>query len=134
MYDIRAHFNNTHHTWSNGSSSSKIDYIWTDQFNIQFLLSYNLDQSNTSTSSDHLILSSSWTFPNAYSKPLRTVQVLVIESLTIMLWPKNNDQNSLILLHPISILTTHLLHLTLKLIFKQLGIKLNTLSSMLQKN
>jgi len=71
MYDIGAHFNNTQHTWSNNISSSRIDYIWTDQFNIQFLLSYKLDSSNTSTLSDHSILSSSWTFPNAYSKPPR---------------------------------------------------------------
>jgi hypothetical protein len=71
MYDIGAHFNNKHSTWSNNTSSSRIDYIWTDQFNIQFLLSYSLDNSQTSTFSDHLILSSTWTFPHAYSKPLR---------------------------------------------------------------
>jgi len=71
MYDIGAHFNNKHSTWSNNTSSSRIDYIWTDQFNIQFLLSYSLDNSQTSTSSDHLILTSTWTFPHAYSKPLR---------------------------------------------------------------
>src|SRR6185436_9662410 len=71
MYDIGAHFNNKLSTWSNNTSSSHIDYIWTDQFNIQFLLSYSLDNSQTSTSSDHLILSSTWTFPHAYSKPLR---------------------------------------------------------------
>jgi ribonuclease HI len=71
MYDIGAHFNNTHYTWSNQNSMSRIDYIWTDQFNIQFLLSYKLDSSTTSTLSDHLILMSNWTFSNAYSKPLR---------------------------------------------------------------
>ena len=68
MYNIGAHFDNTHHTWSNNSSSSRIDYIWTDQSTIQFLLSYNLDSNNTSTLSDHLILLSSWTFPNTLSK------------------------------------------------------------------
>ena len=71
MFDIGAHFNNTHFTWSNNTKSSRIDYIWTNTFNIQFLLSYNLDNSKTCTLSDHLILSTSWTFPNAYSKPPR---------------------------------------------------------------
>jgi hypothetical protein len=71
MYDLGAHTNNTHYTWSNNTSQSRIDYIWTDTFNIQFLLSYNLDNSQTSTSSDHSILLSSWTFTNAYSKPPR---------------------------------------------------------------
>jgi endonuclease/exonuclease/phosphatase family metal-dependent hydrolase len=70
MYDIGAHFNNTHHTWSNQTSRSRIDYIWTDQFSIQFLLSYKLDNSSTSTFSDHLILISNWTFSNAYSRSL----------------------------------------------------------------
>ena len=69
MFDIGAHFNNTHYTWSNNLTHSRIDYIWTDSFNIQFILSYNLDDSQTSTLSDHSILSSSWTFTNAYSKP-----------------------------------------------------------------
>src|SRR5947209_181734 len=63
MYDIGAHSNNTHYTWSNNTSQSQIDYIWTDQFNIQFLLSYNLDNSQSSTLSDHLILTTTWTFP-----------------------------------------------------------------------
>ena len=36
-----------------------------------FLLSYNLESSQTSTFSDHLILLTQWTFPNAYSKPSR---------------------------------------------------------------
>ena len=71
MFDIGAHFNNTHYTWSNNLSHSRIDYIWTNSFNIQFLLSYHLDNSLTSTHSDHLILTTSWTFPNAYSKPQR---------------------------------------------------------------
>ena len=71
MFDIGAHFNNTHSTWSNNTKSSRIDYIWTNTFNIQFLLSYNLDNSKTCTLSDHLILSTSWIFPNAYSKPPR---------------------------------------------------------------
>ena len=68
MFDIGAHFNNTHYTWSNNSQNSRIDYIWTDSFNIQFLLSYKLDNSHTSTLSDHLILTTSWTFPHAYHK------------------------------------------------------------------
>lgn len=68
MYNVGAHFDNTHYTWSNNTYSSRIDYIWTDQFNIQFLLLYKLDTSDTSTRSDHLILNTSWTFPNAYSK------------------------------------------------------------------
>ena len=34
MFDIGAHFNNTHYTWSNGSRSSCIDYIWTNIFNV----------------------------------------------------------------------------------------------------
>jgi len=71
MFDIGAHFNNTHYTWSNNLAHSRIDYIWTDSFNIQFILSYDLDNSQTSTLSDHSILFSSWTFPNAYSKPPR---------------------------------------------------------------
>ena len=71
MFDVGAHFNNTHFTWSNNTTSSRIDYIWTNMFNTQFLLSYNLEDSKTSTLSDHLILSTSWTFPNAYSKPPR---------------------------------------------------------------
>ena len=71
MFDIGAHYNNTHYTWSNKINNSRIDYIWTDSFNIQFLLSYNLNNSQTSTLSDHLILFTSWTFPNAYSKPPR---------------------------------------------------------------
>ncbi|CAG8856739.1 16923_t:CDS:2, partial [Gigaspora margarita] len=50
MFDIEAHFNNIHYTWSNNISSNN---------------------SYTSTSSDHLILTISWTFPNAYSKPQR---------------------------------------------------------------
>ena len=71
IFDIEAHFNHTQPTWSNGTQSSRIDYIWTNTFNIQFLLDYNLDNSKTSTLSDHLILSSSWIFSNAYSKPPR---------------------------------------------------------------
>ena len=71
MFDIGAHLNNTHHTWSNNSSSSRIDYIWTNSFNIQFLLSFEIDNSKSSTLSDHFILTTSWTFPNAYSKPPR---------------------------------------------------------------
>jgi endonuclease/exonuclease/phosphatase family metal-dependent hydrolase len=71
FYDIGLHFNNTQHTWSNQTSSSRIDYIWTNQTNIQFLLSFNLESSQTSTLSDHLILLTQWTFPNAYSKPSR---------------------------------------------------------------
>ena len=71
MYDIGAHCNNTHYTWTNNSRSSRIDYVWTNTFNIQFLLSYYLDDSKTSTLSDHLILLTNWTFPNAYSKPPR---------------------------------------------------------------
>ena len=71
MFDIGAHLNNTHYTWTNNHNKSRIDYIWTNSFNIQFLLSYNLDNSGTSTLSDHLILTTSWTFPNAFSKPPR---------------------------------------------------------------
>ena len=68
MFDIGAHLNNTHHTWTNNHNKSRIDYIWTNSFNIQFLLSYNLDNSRTSTLSNHLILTTSWTFPNTFSK------------------------------------------------------------------
>ena len=69
MFDLGAHVDNKHFTWSNNTSHSRIDYIWTDSFNIQFFLSYKLDDSNTSTLSDHSILTSTWTFTNAYSKP-----------------------------------------------------------------
>src|SRR5260364_81673 len=68
MFDIGAHYNNTHYTWLNRINQSRIDYIWTDSFNIQFLLFYNMNNSQTSTLSDHLILLTSWTFSNAYSK------------------------------------------------------------------
>ena len=30
FYDIGLHFNNTHHSWSNQTSSSRINYIWTN--------------------------------------------------------------------------------------------------------
>ena len=59
MFDIGTHLNNTHHTWTNNHNKSRIDYIWTNSFNIQFFLSYNLDNSSTSTLSDHLILTTS---------------------------------------------------------------------------
>src|ERR1051325_1949880 len=69
MFDLGAHANNKHFIWSNNTSQSRIDYIWTDSFNIQFFLSYNLDDSNNSTLSNHSILLSSWSFTNAFSKP-----------------------------------------------------------------
>jgi len=69
MFDLGAHVDNKHFTWSNNTSHSRIDYIWTDSFNIQFFLSYKLDDSNTSTLSNHSVLISTWTFTNAYSKP-----------------------------------------------------------------
>src|ERR1041385_8049393 len=68
MFDLGVYIDNKHYTWSNNTSHSRIDYIWTDSFNIQFFLSYKLDDSNTSTFSDHSILISTWTFTNAYSK------------------------------------------------------------------
>ena len=71
MFDLGAHVDNKHHTWSNNISQSRIDYIWTDSFNIQFFHSYKLDDSNSSTLSDHSILISTWTYTNAYSKPPR---------------------------------------------------------------
>jgi hypothetical protein len=71
MYDLGAHVDNKHYTWSNNNSQSRIDYIWTDSFNLQFFISYSLDDSSYSTSSDHSILLSSWSFTNAFSKPPR---------------------------------------------------------------
>ena len=68
MYDLGAHTCNTQHTWSNNTTSSRIDYIWTDTFNLQFFVSYKLDNSQTSTLSDHKILTSTWVFSNAFSK------------------------------------------------------------------
>ena len=68
MFDIGAHSDNLHYTWTNNTNFSRINYIWTNTFNIQFLLKYSLDNSSTSTLSDHLILHTSWIFSNAYNK------------------------------------------------------------------
>ena len=96
MFDLSAHVNNKHFTWSNNTSHSRIDYIWTDSFNIQFFLSYNLDDSNTSTLSDHSILTSTWTFTNAYSKPPRhhtgiSRRIFNYKAMSIDKWSEFSD-------------------------------------------
>ena len=68
LYDLANYSNNTHSTWQSTRYQNRIDYIWANDSLISYLHKFELDNSLSSTNSDHQILISTWKFPFAISK------------------------------------------------------------------
>ena len=65
MYNLATHTQSLTTTWQNSRFQSCIDYIWVYDSIIRYLTSFHLEDSDTSTRSNHKILISLWTFPYA---------------------------------------------------------------------
>jgi hypothetical protein len=68
MYDLADHTNNLQNTWHSTRYQTRIDYIWAHDALIPYLNEFKLDNSSSSTNSDHQILISTWIFPFAATK------------------------------------------------------------------
>jgi endonuclease/exonuclease/phosphatase family metal-dependent hydrolase len=68
MYDLADYTDNLQNTWHSSRYQTKIDYIWAHDALIPHLHEFKLDNSSSSTNSDHQILTSTWVFPFATTK------------------------------------------------------------------
>ena len=59
MYDLANYTNNQQNTWHSSRYQNKIDYIWAHEPTTPYLSSFEIDNSSSSTQSDHHILISS---------------------------------------------------------------------------
>ncbi|RIB30890.1 DDE superfamily endonuclease-domain-containing protein [Gigaspora rosea] len=69
ILDLADFTQNLQYTWHRNRLGSRIDYIWSNDSIIPYLNNFHLDNSASSTNSDHEILVSNWTFPFTFSKP-----------------------------------------------------------------
>ena len=65
MYNLAAHTNSSSSTWHSSRYSSEIDFIWAYHTILTYLTSFNIDDTDSSSLSDHKILISRWSFPYA---------------------------------------------------------------------
>src|SRR6185295_5680444 len=68
MYDLADYTDNLQNTWQSSRYQTKIDYIWAHDALIPHLHKFKLDNSSSSTNSNHQILTSTWVFPFATTK------------------------------------------------------------------
>ena len=66
MYNLAAYTQTSASTWQSNRYHSSIDYIWANQPLLRYLNNFTFDDPDTSTQSDHKILTSHWCFPHAY--------------------------------------------------------------------
>jgi endonuclease/exonuclease/phosphatase family metal-dependent hydrolase len=66
MYNLAAYTQTSASTWQSNRYHSSIDYIWANQPLLRYLNNFTIDDPDTSTQSDHKILTSHWCFPHAY--------------------------------------------------------------------
>ena len=67
MTNLASHTNSSQPTWYSSRYQNEIDFIWTHDPLFPYLLSFEIDDSDFSTSSDHKILISRWSFPYAFT-------------------------------------------------------------------
>ena len=99
MYDLVSHTQSLTNTWQSSQFQSRIDYIWANHSIIRYLTSYYTDDPKTSTDSDHKILTSSWSFPYAYSGKRRSAtktrkRTFLYKKMNEELWQLYTDQVS----------------------------------------
>ena len=99
MYDLAAHTQSLTNTWQSSRFQSQINYIWANYSIIRYLTSYYTDDPKTSTDSDHKILTSSWSFPYAYSGKRRSAtktrkRTFFYKKMNEKLWQLYTDQVS----------------------------------------
>jgi hypothetical protein len=66
MYNLATYTQTSVSTWQSNRYYSSIDYIWANQPLLRYLNNFLIDDPDTSTQSDHKILTSYWCFPHAY--------------------------------------------------------------------
>ena len=94
MYNLAAHTSFSLPTWQSSRYSSEIDFIWSYYTILTYLTSFETDDTNTNSLSDHKILISCWSFPYAIQANVDIKPVLAVESSTIKLWTLQNGKNS----------------------------------------
>ena len=65
MYNLAAHTSSSSPTWRSSRYSSEIDFIWSYHTILTYLTSFETDDTNANSLSDHKILISRWVFPYA---------------------------------------------------------------------
>ena len=63
MYNLASHTDSSAPTWQSSRYSSEIDFIWAHHTILTYLTSFDTDDANSSSLSDHKILTSRWCFP-----------------------------------------------------------------------
>ena len=64
MYNLTLHTASSSPTWQNSRSCSEIDFIWAYYTILTYLISFNIDDTDNSSLSDHKILTARWSFPH----------------------------------------------------------------------
>jgi hypothetical protein len=65
MFNLATHTSSSTPTWQSSRFSSEIDFIWSYHTILTYLTSFETDDTNTNSLSDHKILISRWSFPYA---------------------------------------------------------------------
>ena len=71
MYNLASHTDSSAPTWQSSRYSSEIDFIWAHHTILTYLTSFDTDDANSSSLSDHKILTSRWCFLYALHRQRR---------------------------------------------------------------